>query len=83
MYRSSNIIRVIKSRKLRRTGHVGRMEECKSVFKILISTPTGNRHLGRPRRIWEGTIRMEFKEKVSIRGIGLIRLRIGIIRELL
>ena len=59
------------------------MEERRNAFKILTGKPTGKRPLGRPRRIWEGTIRMEFKEKVSIRGIGLIRLRIGIIRELL
>ena len=43
--RSPNIVRVIKSRRLTWTGHVPRMEEGRSAFKIL----TGNRPLGRPR----------------------------------
>ena len=46
-------------------------------------TPTGKRPLGRPRRRWEDNIRMDLKKLVSIRGIVLIRLRIGIIGELL
>ena len=52
LYRSSNIVRVIKSRRLRWAGHVARMEDG-SVFKILTGKPTGKRPLGRPRRIWE------------------------------
>ena len=53
MYRLPNIVRVIKSRRLRWAGHVARMKEGWSAFKILTGTPTGNRPLGRPRRIWE------------------------------
>jgi hypothetical protein len=53
-------VRVIKSRRLRWAGHVVRMEESSSSFKIL--TPTGNRLLGRPRRRWEDNIRMDLKE---------------------
>ena len=49
LYRSTNIIRVIKSRRLRWAGHVARMEEGKSAFKILTGEPTGKRPLGRPR----------------------------------
>ena len=60
-------------------GHVVRMEEGRSTFKILTGKPTGKRSLGRPRRRWEDNIRM--KRLVSLRGIGLIRLRIGIIGE--
>ena len=59
MYRSPNIVRVIKSRRLRGTGHVARMEEGRSAFKILTGKPTGKRPLGRPRRRWEDNIRME------------------------
>ena len=41
VYRSPNIVRVIKSRRLRWAGHVARMEEGRSAFKILIDTPSG------------------------------------------
>ena len=51
--RSPNIVRVIKSRRLRWAGHVVRMEEGRSAFKILTGKPTGKRPLGRPRRRWE------------------------------
>ena len=56
LYRSPNIVRVIKSRRLRWTGHVARMEEGRSAFKILTGKPTGRRPLGRPRRRWKGNI---------------------------
>ena len=62
MYDSPNIVRVIKSRKLRWAGHEPRMAEGRSTFKILTGTPTGKRPLGRPRRRWEGNIRMDLKE---------------------
>ena len=50
LYCSPNIVRVIKSRSLRTAGHVARMEEGRSVFKILTGKPAGKRPLGRPRR---------------------------------
>ena len=62
LYRSPNIVRVIKSRRLRWTGHVARMEKGWSAFKILTGTPAGKRPLGRPRGIWEDSIRMDLKE---------------------
>ena len=58
MYRSPNIVRVIKSRRLRWAGHVARMEEGRSAFKLL----TGKRPLGRPRRRWQDNIRMDLEE---------------------
>jgi hypothetical protein len=45
-YRSPNIVRVIKSRRLRWARHVDRMEEGWSAFKILTGRPTGKRLLG-------------------------------------
>ena len=42
LYRSPNIVRGIKSRRLRWTGHIARMEESKSAFKILTGSLTGN-----------------------------------------
>ena len=47
LYRSPNIVRVIKSRRLRCAEHVARIEEGRSAFKILTGKPTGNRPLGR------------------------------------
>ena len=60
--RSPNIARVIKSRRLRWTEHVARVEEGRSAFKILTGKPTGKRPLGRPRRRWEDNIRMDLEE---------------------
>ena len=41
LYRSPNIVRVFKSRRLRWAVHVARMEEGRSAFKILTGRPTG------------------------------------------
>ena len=58
------------------------MEEGRSAFKILTGKPTGKRPLGRSTRRWEDNIRIDLEENwVELRGIGLIRLRIGIIGE--
>ena len=59
LYRSPNIVRVIKSRTL---SYEARMEEGRSAFNILTGTPEGKRHLGRPRRRWDDNIRMDLKE---------------------
>ena len=56
MYRSPNIVRVVKSRRLRWTGHVARMEEGRSSFKILTGKPTGKTPSERPRRRWKDSI---------------------------
>ena len=53
---------IIKSRKLRWAGHVVRIEDNRSAFKILRGKPTGNIVLGRPRCRWEDNIRMDVKE---------------------
>ena len=81
MYRSINIVRVIKSRRLRWAGHVARMEEGRRAFKMLKGKPTGKRPLGRSRCRWEDCTKMDLKEIGSIPGTGLIRLRIWIIGE--
>ena len=61
LYRSYNIVRVIKSRRLSWAGHIAKMEEGRSAFKILTGTPAGKRPLGRYRRRWENNIRMGLK----------------------
>ena len=55
-------MRVIKSRRLRWGGHVARMEEGRTAFKILTGKATGKRPLGRPRRRWENNIKMGLEE---------------------
>ena len=65
LYRSPNIVREIKSRRLSWAGHVARMEESRSAFKILTGKLTGKTQLGRPRRRWKDNIRMDLK------GIGI------------
>ena len=62
MYRSPNIVRWIKSSRFRWTGHVARMEEGSSAFKILTDTLTGKKPLGRSRRRWEDNIIIDLKE---------------------
>ena len=59
LYSSSNIVRVIKSRRMRWEGHVERMEEGRVVHKVLVGKPDGKRPVGRPRRRWEGNIKMD------------------------
>ena len=62
LYRSPNIVWVIKSRRLRWAGHVARMEEGRSAFKILTCRPVEKRLLGRPRLRWEDNIKMDLEE---------------------
>ena len=62
LHRLPNIVRVIKSRILRWAGHIVRMEEGGSAFKMLTGTPAGKRPLRRRRRRWEDNIRMGLKE---------------------
>ena len=62
MYRSPNILRVSKSRRLRWARHLARMEEGRSTFNILRGKSTGMSPLGRPRSRWEYNIRMDLKE---------------------
>ena len=55
-YSSPNIVWVIKSRRMRWTGHVARMVEGRGVYRVLVGKPEGRRPLGRPRRRWEDNI---------------------------
>jgi hypothetical protein len=63
LYASSNIVRVIKSRRMRRAGHVARMGEMRNVCKILVGKPKGKRPLEKPRRRCDDNIRMDLREK--------------------
>jgi hypothetical protein len=58
---SLNIIREIKSRRLRWEGHVARMGEPRGVYRALVGKPEGRRPFGRPRRRWEVNIKMDLR----------------------
>jgi len=80
----SNIVRVIKSRRMRWAGHVARMGERRGVYRVLVGKPEGKRPLGRPRSRWDENITMD-PQDMGCGGIwaGLIWLRIGTGGELL
>ena len=59
---SPNIVRVIKSRRMRWAGHVARMGEEREVYRVLVGKPEGKSPLGRPRRRWVDNIRMDLQE---------------------
>jgi hypothetical protein len=62
LYSSPNIMRVIKSRRMRWAGHVARMGEKSGAYRILVGRPEGRRPLGRPRHRWEDDIKMDLEE---------------------
>jgi len=62
LYSSPNIVRVIKSRRMRWAGHVACMGEERGVYRVLLGKPEGKRPLGRPRRRWVDNIRMDLQE---------------------
>jgi len=62
LYCSPNIVRVIKSRRMRWAGHVVRMGKRTGVYRILVRKCRGKRPLGRPRCRWEVNIKMDLQE---------------------
>jgi hypothetical protein len=73
LYSSPNIVRVIKSRRMRWVGHVACMGEGRGVYRVLVGRPEGKRPLGRPRRMWEDNIKMDLRE-TGIDGANWIQL---------
>ena len=57
-----NIVRAVKSRRMRWAGHVPSMEEGRGVHKVLVGKPEGKRPLERLRRRWEDNIKMDLEE---------------------
>jgi hypothetical protein len=62
LYSLPNIIRVIKSRRMRWAGHIARMGEKRGAYRLLVGEPERTRPLGRPRHRREDNIKMVFQE---------------------
>ena len=62
LYSSLNIVRVIKSRRMKRAGHVAFVGERTGVYRVLVGEHEGKRPLGRPRRRWGDNIKMDFRK---------------------
>jgi hypothetical protein len=58
LYSSPNIVRVVKSRRMRWAGHVAHIED-RGVHRVFVGKREGKRPLGRPRRRWEDNIKMD------------------------
>ena len=76
LYSIPNILRVVKSRRMRWVGHVARVGEGRGVHRFLVGKPEGNMPLGRPRHRWENNIKMDLREVGGVE-TGWSWLRIG------
>ena len=68
LYSLPNIVRVVKSRRMRWAGHVARMGLGRCVYRLLVGKSERKRPLGRPRRRWEVNIKMDLQEVVGACG---------------
>jgi hypothetical protein len=64
LYSSPSIIRMIKPRRMRWTGHVARIGEKRNAYRLLVGNPEGKTPLGKPRHRWVDNIRMDLVEVV-------------------
>jgi hypothetical protein len=76
LYSLSNIVRVVKSRRMRCAGHVARMGEDRGVHRVLVGKPEGKRPLGRPDVDGRILIRWICKRLEGVVGTGWSWLRI-------
>ena len=65
LYSLPNIVRVVKSRKMRWTGHVACTVEGRVVHRVLVGKPEGKRPLGRPRCRWGDNIKKDLHDVVG------------------
>jgi hypothetical protein len=63
LYSSLNIVRVIKSRRMKWARHVAPMGEGRGVYRVLVGRPEGKTPLERPRRRWEDNIKIDISER--------------------
>ena len=62
LYSSPNIIRSLKSRRLRWAEHVAHIDQSTNAYRVLVGNTEGMRPLGRSRRRWENNIKMDLRE---------------------
>jgi hypothetical protein len=62
LYSSPDIMRQIKSRRMRWAGHAARMGDGRNLYGVLVGNPEGKRPLERPRRRWDNGINMDLRE---------------------
>jgi hypothetical protein len=75
LHSSSNIVRTIKSRKMRQAGHVARVGVRRGVYRVFVGRPEGRRTLGRPKCKWEDRI------KINLQDVGSGMDQIDLLRE--
>jgi len=66
LYSSPNIVRVIKSRRMRWAGHVARMREKRGVHRVLVGNPERKRTFGSHRLRWDDNIKIFRKWDVGV-----------------
>ena len=76
LYSSPNIVRMIKSKRMRWAGNVARMEERRDTYRVLVGKPEREILLGKRRHRWEDNIKMDLQE-VGCVGCGLDRAVLG------
>ena len=78
-YSSPNIVRVIKSRRMRCVGHVAGTGERRGIYMVLVGKSVEKRPLGRPRRRWEDSIKWIFRkwDVGAWTGTSWLRIRTG------
>jgi hypothetical protein len=74
LYSSPNIIRMIKSRRMRWEEYVPRMGETRNAYRILVGKLEGKQPLGRPRRRWVDNIKMDLRGGMVWTGSNWLRL---------
>jgi hypothetical protein len=72
-----NIVRVVKSRKMRRVGHVARMGEGRGEHRVLVGKPEGRNRWGDPDVDGRIILRWIFRKWEGVVGTGWSGLRIG------
>ena len=77
LYSLPNIVRVVKSRRMRWAGHVARMGQGRGVHRVLVGRPEGKIPLGRPRRDGGIILRWIFRKWAGVVRTGWSWLRIG------